>query len=100
MRIQPEQLGKAIREVRLLRGLTQKSVADHIGVTVNYMSLLENGRRGAKIETLNSLAEILDVPSAFLAFLGTQSSSLQNLGFRSLVESTNATIRSYISATR
>jgi transcriptional regulator with XRE-family HTH domain len=64
-------LGKAIRELRELRGLTQREVAEAMGLTVNYLSLVENGKRGISIPHLNKLAEVLDVPASFITFLGS-----------------------------
>ena len=73
MRIDVVELGRAVRQIRKLRGFTQQVVADHAGVSLNYLSMLENGQRGATIETLNSLAEVLSVPTSFLTFLGSSS---------------------------
>jgi hypothetical protein len=40
MAIDPEILGKTIADIRQLCELTQRSVAEHIGVAVNYVSML------------------------------------------------------------
>ena len=72
MDIDREQLGTAIRELRELRRLTQQQVADRLGVTVNYVSLLENGKRGISIGRLNELCKVLRIPSAFATFLATK----------------------------
>lgn len=73
MDIDPEKLGEALRELRELRGLTQQQVADQLGKTVNYISLLENGHRGISIGLLNELCKLLRVPPAFATFLATAS---------------------------
>ena len=74
MDIDPEKLGEALRELRELRGLTQQEVADRLGKTVNYISLLENGHRGISIGLLNELCKLLRVPPAFATFLATKPS--------------------------
>ena len=74
MDIDPEKLGAALRELRELRGLTQQEVADQLGKTVNYISLLENGHRGISIGLLNALCKLLRVPPAFATFLATKPS--------------------------
>jgi transcriptional regulator with XRE-family HTH domain len=71
MKIDPVRLGAAIRELREMRGLTQQRVADQVGLTVNYLSLLENGKRGVSNPTLNRLAEALRISPAIITFLGT-----------------------------
>jgi len=71
MNIESTRLGEAIREVRKARGMTQEEVADAIGVGVNYLSLLENGRRGVSTATLNKLGRALRVPPSLIMVLGT-----------------------------
>jgi transcriptional regulator with XRE-family HTH domain len=67
-------LGAAPRELCELRRLTQQQVAGRLGVTVNYVSMLENGKRGISIGRLNELCKVLRVPSAFATFLATKPS--------------------------
>ena len=38
--------GEAVRELRARRGVSQKEMADAIGVSAAYLSALEHGRRG------------------------------------------------------
>ncbi|HBJ34235.1 MAG TPA: XRE family transcriptional regulator [Planctomycetaceae bacterium] len=38
------QFGQKVRELRILRGLTQRSVADSLSVSVSYISKVENGK--------------------------------------------------------
>jgi transcriptional regulator with XRE-family HTH domain len=38
--------GQAIRQIRRQRGLTQKAMAEALGVSPAYLSALENGKRG------------------------------------------------------
>lgn len=56
-------IGLAVQEVRTIRGMTQKDLADIAGLTTNYISNLENGHRGISIRTLNRVAGILKVPA-------------------------------------
>ncbi|SRR5712692_5756156 len=55
-------LGKAIRVVRTAAGLRQRTVARRLGVSPNYISLIEGGKREPSISLLNRLAHILGVP--------------------------------------
>ena len=50
-----------IRDTRKARGLTLKNVADSVGCSIAYLSDLEQGRRGARQETLDRIADVLGV---------------------------------------
>ena len=71
MEIDPLSLGRALRELRERKQLTQRELAEQLGLTVNYLSLVENGKRGVSIQTLNEFANALDVPAPLIACLGT-----------------------------
>jgi transcriptional regulator with XRE-family HTH domain len=70
MSIDRKLLGRAIRQVRELRGLSQAALAQKAGLRGNSVALIERGERGVSIDTLNSLAEALEIPSACLTMLG------------------------------
>jgi transcriptional regulator with XRE-family HTH domain len=71
MAIDKELLGKAIRKVREMRGISQAALAEQAGLQGNSVALIERGQRGVSLDSLNALAEVLDVPAACLALLGT-----------------------------
>ena len=64
-------LGKTIRELRSRRGLTQRQLADKMGVTVTCISMVETGQRSISEETLKKAAEALDVPALFVQCYAT-----------------------------
>jgi len=68
-------LGRAIKEVRAIRKLTQKEVANRSGLTVNYLSLVETGDRGVAHDSLDKIAEALRIPTQFLVFLAGETPS-------------------------
>ena len=74
MSIEKETLGAAIKQVRLARGLTQVQLAEAAGLSKggNSIALIEQGKRFVSVDTLNELANALDVPPACLAILGSQ----------------------------
>ncbi len=74
MAIEKETLGAAIKRVRLARGLTQIQLAEAAGLSKggNSIALIEQGKRFVSVDTLNALADALDVPAACLAILGSQ----------------------------
>jgi transcriptional regulator with XRE-family HTH domain len=59
-------LGKNIRITRIARGLSSAELARRVGVTANYVSLIENGRRTPSLKRLEAVAATLGVPTSFL----------------------------------
>jgi transcriptional regulator with XRE-family HTH domain/predicted Fe-Mo cluster-binding NifX family protein len=60
------QVGRRLRELRTRRGFSLRSLADHSGLNINTLSLIENGKSSPSVGTLHLLALALDVPiSAF-----------------------------------
>lgn len=55
------QLGLRIREARVAAGMTQKAVAEALGVTLQSVSQWENGRSQPETDRLMKLADILSV---------------------------------------
>jgi transcriptional regulator with XRE-family HTH domain len=56
------QNGPALKAFRLLTGRTQEDVAAAAGIQQSYLSLLESESRSATSQTMDALAEALDVP--------------------------------------
>jgi transcriptional regulator with XRE-family HTH domain len=79
-------LGQAIREIRKLRGLTQREVADQAAITITYLSLLESGKRGVSDPTLETLAGVLEVPPLFIRCLGVSADDEKDPGRRRILE--------------
>lgn len=68
------QLGSRIQTRRLELGLTQKQLADMLGISNRKLSRLECGDRSITVEMLSKLSVFLNVPISY--FIG-------HLGFRS-----------------
>lgn len=54
-------LGEIFKEYRLKNGLTQEKIAEKLGISVKYISRIENGIGGVKVETLINYANILGI---------------------------------------
>lgn len=54
-------LGKNIKQIRLLRGLSQESLASDLQKSVNFISLIENGKTGLSVQTLVDICSALNV---------------------------------------
>jgi len=55
-------IGKKIKEMRKNAGITQEQLSEYAGMTPNFISLLENGRKKASIETLYKISKALNTP--------------------------------------
>jgi transcriptional regulator with XRE-family HTH domain len=55
-------IGTKIRQVRQQQGLTQKDVETRTGLLKCHVSLIENGHKIPSLETLERIAEALDLP--------------------------------------
>lgn len=60
--------GERIRQERKKCGLSQKHLADTIGVTTAFLGHLEKGRRSISVETLVSLCNALHISPNFLLY--------------------------------
>ncbi len=54
----PFSLGRRLRHLRKARNLTLAQVAEQTGVAASQLSLLENGKREAKVSTLQKIARV------------------------------------------
>ena len=62
-----ELVGQVLREARTERGETQRQVADRAGVSVQYLSEIERGRKEPSSEMLAAVGGALDLPLIELA---------------------------------
>ena len=59
--IDPKGIGARIKNLRKERGLTQQTLADELGVTLNYISKIEPGMKVPSIDVLVVMAEYFGV---------------------------------------
>lgn len=81
-------LGEKIKKTRLMRGMTQSSIADG-KITRNMLSCIENGTAKPSLDTLQYIAERLSVPVEFLI------SDDDNLAFYQKKQLINKIYRAY-----
>jgi transcriptional regulator with XRE-family HTH domain len=53
--------GKALREIRLKKNLSQGDIADKLGVHRSYISGLERGKRNPSLLTIKKMAKAIGV---------------------------------------
>ncbi len=54
-------LGEVFKEYRVKNKLTQEKIAEKLGLSVKYISRIENGTGGVKVETLVNYMNILGI---------------------------------------
>lgn len=59
-------IGKGIKFVRVASGLRQGQMAQRLGITQNYLSLLENNKAEPSLALLKKISSMFCVPPAFL----------------------------------
>ena len=62
----PSRIGRALRSARRDAGMTQAELAVAASVSREAVSVLENGQRGARTETLNAILFALGYELAFV----------------------------------
>lgn len=55
-----------VRRLRSKKGLSQKALADTIGISVSYVSMLERAQRSPPLETIEKMARAFKVTPATL----------------------------------
>jgi XRE family aerobic/anaerobic benzoate catabolism transcriptional regulator len=65
-------LGKAIRQLRDKRGMTQEALAHAAGVTVGHLSMIERGHSNPTWATVKAIAAALDVSMVELTKLAVK----------------------------
>ena len=54
--------GKRLRSIRKVRDLTQEQFAEELGISVDFLSLIERGINSPSFETLDQMAVKLRIP--------------------------------------
>ena len=65
-------LGNAIRICRAGKGMSQIKLAELVGITGSYLSLLEANKRNISFGTLKIIAEVLQIPLSILIFFAEE----------------------------
>ena len=85
-------IGKAIKTLRVSRGLTQKHLADKVGCSETNMIFMETGRSFPRMEKIESICKALDVPQSYLLVFSLTKEDIPE-GKQGLYESRVAPLR-------
>lgn len=75
MNQQLQEIGARLKQARIAKNLTQGQLAEKAGISVSFLSNLENGRQAMNIQTLSTLLDILNVSADWLLNNGTDSAN-------------------------
>jgi transcriptional regulator with XRE-family HTH domain len=57
-----QQFGKRLLAIRQERGLTQEAFSELVGISVDFLSLIERGRNSPSFEVLEKMSQRLRMP--------------------------------------
>jgi|SRR5476649_1968993 transcriptional regulator with XRE-family HTH domain len=72
-------VGKALRIVRAAKTLSQKQLANKVGLDASYISMIETGKRVPSMEVVETIAKGLRIPLYLLVLLGSSASEMKGL---------------------
>ena len=72
---QLQEIGARLKQARLAKKLTQNQLAEAAGISVSFLSYLENGHQAMNIQTLISLLDVLNVSADWLLNNSTDSAN-------------------------
>lgn len=90
-------LGKAIKLCRNQKNLRQAKLAEMAGISVAYLSLLEQGKRDPNFSIVERIAGAMNIPISIIVFLATDSNELKGIS-QELAEKLSFTALNLISA--
>ena len=62
-------LGEIIKDLRLRKHVSQKILAQKVGITQGYLSLIEQGEREPSLDLIKQIAVSLDIPQQLFFLL-------------------------------
>ncbi len=72
--------GNILREFRIKSGLTQEQISEQLGISLKYISRIENGNNGVKTQTLINYMNILGInPNTLYSEFITNSEVKENI---------------------
>lgn len=66
--LEKSKIGQRICQLRLLNDLTQAEFAEQIDISINFLSEIENGKKGLSQDTLARICRQLNISADFILF--------------------------------
>jgi transcriptional regulator with XRE-family HTH domain len=90
-------LNKALRLMRVFHDLSQKDLAEKLGISKSYLSEIESGKKTLTLDLLNRYSEIFDIPpSSIMFFSESLNSDLKTEKLRTFISSKVITLLNFI----
>ncbi len=71
-------IGNALKGIRKTKNLTQKELANKIGISNTYLSEIENNTRRPSIDVIKSISDALDINFLYLILKSLEREDLKN----------------------
>ena len=92
--IDKSEIGQRIRQLRLLSDYTQAEFAELIDISINFLSEIENGKKGVSQDTLAKICRQLNSSADYILFgIKQKQASLIDLANALTIEELETTIR-------
>lgn len=69
-------IGHTLKSLRKMKSYTLKDLHEKTGLSVSYLSLLEQDKRSASFESLSKLSDAINVPMPVIVFLSASDDDL------------------------
>ncbi len=69
-------ISKALTLCRTQKGLSKSKLAELSGVSISYISLLEQGKRDPSITSITKICSALNIPTTIFMFLASDTNDL------------------------
>lgn len=69
---------KAIRTARALADMPQRELAEKVGIDASLISMLESGKRKPSLDTLERIAQALDIPFHLFTLLAAEREDIKS----------------------
>ena len=91
--------GKILREFRIKSGLTQEQLSEKLGISLKYISRIENGNNGIKTQTLINYMNILGItPNTLYSEFLTNQEIKQNILLSKKINSLSDEKKKFVSS--
>ncbi len=91
--------GNILREFRIKSGFTQEQISEQLGISLKYISRIENGNNGVKTQTLINYMNILGInPDTLYSEFITNSEVKENIKLSEKINSLSKEKKLFISS--
>ena len=66
--LEKPEIGQRIRQLRLMSNYTQAEFAELIDISINFLSEVENGKKGLSQDTLAKICRVLNTSADYILF--------------------------------